>query len=292
MESPDDVRASLTVLAVAELVHHEDTSPAGEARVARLLAEAGAFSWPLVVDGASGLILDGSHRARVLRREHGARHVVVQRVALDHPGVTVRAWCRVLEGVEPTAFLAAAGRLGLEAGAPGSVACHFEGEVYGRPGLTPAAAYELARSLLAALGGNGHGPPLRFADEDEVGADLHAPGTVVLRLPALDKATIRAHAGSGRLPPKSTRFILPYRVFGLGLPLRALAGSRAALEERLAAERALPLVCLGDGLAVDRRYPERLWQLAGYRIPPTLFVAERDRLAYETARARAASTIA
>jgi len=41
--------------------------------VAELLRAARVLSWPLVVDGESGLILDGSHRAVVLARELGAR---------------------------------------------------------------------------------------------------------------------------------------------------------------------------------------------------------------------------
>ena len=62
---------------LADLDRHEVTSPAGESRVAALLRAARALSWPLIVDGDSGLILDGSHRAVVLSREFGARFVVV-----------------------------------------------------------------------------------------------------------------------------------------------------------------------------------------------------------------------
>ena len=53
-----------------------------------LLGAAGVLSWPLVVDAASGLILDGSHRAVVLARDFGARLAVVQQIA---PG-TLAAW--------------------------------------------------------------------------------------------------------------------------------------------------------------------------------------------------------
>ena len=46
--------------------------------------------------------------------------------------------------------------------------------------------------------------------------------------------------------------------------------------------------CLGAGLAVDRRYPERLWQFVDHRIPDGLFADEAGRDAYADALARAA----
>jgi hypothetical protein len=292
MESPDEVRASLAVAALADLTDHEDTSPDGEARVAGLLAEAGSLSWPLLVDGDSGLILDGSHRARVLRRDLGARFVVIQRVTLEHPAVRVAAWYRVVEGVEPQAFHSARARLGLERGAADGLACHYGGEVYGRPGVDAPAAYELARALETALGANGDAGRLRFADDDEVLMHLGAERTMVVRPPVLEKAVLRARAGSGRFPPKSTRFLVPYRVFGIDLPLPLLGGPRPAIEERLEGERHAPLVCLGDGLSVDRRYPERLWQFAGYHVPAGLFAGRAAQAAYKAARARAVAHIA
>jgi hypothetical protein len=105
MESPNDVRASLAVAALGDLRRHEATSPDGESGVAGLLGTARVLSWPLVVEAASGLILDGSHRAVVLARDFGARFAVVQRVAFDSPEVRVGTWCRVLGLSIPLATL-------------------------------------------------------------------------------------------------------------------------------------------------------------------------------------------
>lgn len=291
MESPQEIRASLGVAALADLVDHEDTFPEGEAWVARLLSEAGVLSWPLVVDAESGLILDGSHRAHVLEREYGARFVPVQQVRLEHPSVRIASWCRILEGIAPDVFGAARARLGLRPGAAGGLACHYGNEVYGMPGVTRSAAYEVACRLEAELATNGHAPRRRFVEDDEAERYLGQARTVVLRLPALDKETVRARAGNGRFPAKSTRFLLPYRVVGLALPLAMLASPRDALEARLDAARSTPLLCLGEGLCVDRRYPERLWQFADYRIPSTLFTDAKARAAYEAAIARATPAI-
>ena len=59
-------------------------------------------------------------------------------------------------------------------------------------------------------------------------------------------------------------------------------------EAELERERARPLACLGAGLAVDRRYPERLWQFVDHRIPDGLFADEAGRDAYADALTRAA----
>lgn len=294
MESADEVRARLGIAALDELRDHEATSPDGEARVARLMREAGAMSWPLVVDEASGLILDGSHRARVLRRELGARFAPVQWASLAAPDVRVTAWCRVVEGVTAGVFDAARRSLGLEVDAgevdaAGALACHYGGRRYGRPGLTAVEAYELARALERALASNGRGGRVRHVEDEAAARWLRAPDTLVVRLPALDKETLRDH--DALFPAKSTRFVLPYRVVGLGLPLASLGSPRPALEAALERERRAPLVCLGTGLVVDRRYPERLWQFADYRMPPALFADEAGRRAYEAALARVSAAV-
>jgi hypothetical protein len=287
MESADDVRASLAVVPLADLRRHEETSAAGAVRVRDLLVTAGALSWPLVVDARSGLILDGSHRAVVLARDLGARHALVQRVSLDAPDVHVGTWCRVLEGVPKTVFDHARRTLGLEAGADAGLRCHYGGQVYSRLGAAWSEAYGLAEALERLLASNGHPRPAHLVEEDAVAAWLDAPDALVLRPPAVDKTAVRQTADGALLPPKSTRFVLPYRVFGLGMPLAALGGTRDALLAQLEEERARPLVCLGTGLTVDRRYPERLWQLAAYRVPDRLFADDAGRLAYTEALARA-----
>jgi hypothetical protein len=291
MESADEVRARLGIAALADLRDHEATSTDGEARVRRLLREAGVLSWPLVVDAGSGLILDGSHRAQVLRRDLGARFAPVQWAALEDAAVRVAAWCRVLEGVTAGSFDRVRRALGLEAGASDGLACHYGGLCYGRPGLAPVEAHDLAGEIERQLASNGHGPRPRYVEEEETAGWLRARDTVVVRLPALDKATIRRVAASGIFPAKSTRFLPPYRVVGLAMPLATLGGSRPALEAALERQRREPLWCLGAGLVVDRRYPERLWQFAGYRIPVTLFADEAGRRAYRAALARVAAAV-
>lgn len=286
MESAGDVRASLAVAPLGDLRQHEATSPDGESRVADLLAAARVLSWPLVVDAASGLILDGSHRAVVLARDFGARFAVIQRVVLDAPDVRVETWCRVLEGVPARAFDETRRVLGLEVGAREGLRCHYGGRVYTRPGSGTLEAHCLAGELERLLSSNGRRPPARLVEDEAAAEWLGAADVVVLRPPAPDKATVRATAHGALLPPKSTRFLLPYRVLGLGVPLAALGGPREALLTELERERAQPLVCLGAGLAVDRRYPERLWQFADHRIPDRLFANEGGRRAYADALAR------
>jgi hypothetical protein len=285
MESADDVRASLGLARLCDLRDHEATLPEGEVRVRWLMREAGVVSWPLVVDQASGLILDGSHRARVLRRELGAEFAPVQWVSLGAAEVRVTAWCRVLEGVAPDAFDGVRRTFGLEAEADGALRCHYAGRCYGRPGVTAVEALELAHAIEGALAPNGHGARVRYLDEEAAAAWVPAADAVVVRPAALDKETLRRHGAL--LPAKSTRFVLPYRVVGLGLALASLGGARPALEAALDRERRAALLCLGAGLVVDRRYPERLWQLAGYRVPPALFADEAARRTYEAALARA-----
>jgi hypothetical protein len=288
IESADDVRASLAVARLADLDRHEATSPEGESRVADLLRAARVLSWPLVVDGESGIILDGSHRAVVLAREFGARFAVVQRVALDAPDIRLASWCRVLEGVSPAAFDAARRTLGLEADCREGLRCHYGDRVYGRSGSSVSGSHELAGEIERRLAPNGSSGEARLVEDEAVAEWIGAAGVVVLRPPPLDKTTVRRRPGGALLPLKSTRFLFPYRVLGLAVPLAALGGSREALEAEVERERARPLACLGAGLAVDRRYPERLWQFVDHRIPDRLFADEAGRHAYADALARAA----
>ncbi len=290
MESADDVRASLDVVSLADLHRHEATSPDGESRVAELLGAARVLSWPLVVDAASGLILDGSHREVVLARDFGARFALVQRVALDAPDVRIGTWCQVLEGVPAAAFDQARRMLGLELelGAADGRRCPSRGRVYARPGSGAGEASGATETLQRLLSSNGHRPRARLVEDDAATSWLAAPDVVVLRPPALDKAAVRRRAGGALLPPKSTRFLPPYRVFGLRVPLGVLGGPRPALSDLLERERERPLACLGPGLVIDRRYPERLWQFADHRIPDRLFADEAGRRAYTDALARVA----
>jgi hypothetical protein len=292
MESADVVRASLAIASLGDLRPHEATSPDGESTVAGLLERARVLSWPLVVDPASGLILDGSHRAVVLARDFGARYVVVQKVSLDAPEVRVGTWSRVLEGVSAPAFEAARRALGLEEGVPEGLRCHYGGRVYGRPALFGADASDPVSEVLRALPPSDYRPPVRLVEDDAAGEWLAVPGVVVVRPPPLDKGAVRRRMQGPLLPAKSTRFLLPYRVLGLGIPLATLGGPLDALLTELERERARPLVCLGDGLAVDRRYPERLWQFTDHRIPQRIFADEAGRRAYTDALARATVEVA
>jgi hypothetical protein len=291
MESADDVRASLAVAALADLRPHEETSPEGEAQVRALLAGARVLSWPLVVDAESGLILDGSHRAAVLALDLGARYALVQRVQLDAPDVRVEAWCRVLEGVPAAAFDRARRAVGLVAGAAVGLRCHYGGQVYSQSGTDASEPHRLADVLEQLLTSNGHRPRSRLVElveeETAIAGWMAAGDVVVLRPPAVDKITVRQRAAGPLLPPKTTRFLLPYRVLGLDVPLAALSGAREDLVALLERERSGPLLCLGSGLAIDRRYPERLWQFAKHRIPDGLFADEAGRRAYTDALARA-----
>jgi hypothetical protein len=146
----------------------------------------------------------------------------------------------------------------------------------------------MASEIERRVAPNGHGREARLVEDEAATEWIAAPGALVLRPPPFDKATVRRRPGGALLPLKSTRFLFPYRVLGLGVPLGALAGPRDALEGELDRERARPLACLGAGLAVDRRYPERLWQFVDHRIPDGLFADAAGRHAYADALARAA----
>ena len=285
MEPEHEVRGSVAVLPLKGVVLHEETFPEGEARVSRLLRAAGVFSWPIIVDRASGLVLDGNHRVRVLLKTWGARWVLAQTVVLESPGVRVRTWCRVLEGVSGARFAALSRALGLAEGPGAGFACHYEGRVYGRQGLDPLGAYDLAREVERDLTGNG-AVGRSYVDDEEAPRYLEQPETLLVRLQPLPKEAIVARSRRAPFPPKSTRFLLPFRVIGVPLPVEALAGPREAVERIVETTRGGPLRLLGEGVRVDRRYPERLYQFDGYRIPPGLFADPAARADYEAALVR------
>jgi hypothetical protein len=58
----------IRLLDLSRLKGHEKTSPARNKHVRRLLLKSGSFTKPIIVDKASGVILDGHHRVFVLRK--------------------------------------------------------------------------------------------------------------------------------------------------------------------------------------------------------------------------------
>lgn len=280
---------SLTFVSVEALSPHEEIRPAIEARVAQLLRSSGQFTWPIIADGESGLILDGNHRVAVLRRL-GARHVLAQPVAVRSAQVRVDRWCRVFGGVSRQVVADLARRYGLAEVSPHASVTRSASQAfyrYGRrlfataPADDPYHACVGSRRIETELGAiPGLAPPV-FEDEERAGRVAGQAETLVVYPPLLDKEVLLRETGRRLFPPKSTRFLLPYRLIGVPVPLEGLLGERGHLQAILDRAREEGVMFLASGLRVDRVYPEPLYQIPSYRIPADCFADARARREYE-----------
>ncbi|MFQ5827886.1 MAG: hypothetical protein ACE5JD_01840 [Candidatus Methylomirabilia bacterium] len=285
---------SLSVMPLDAFSPHEAVRPATEAQVATLLRTSGEFTWPIIVGRETGLILDGNHRYAVLRRL-GARHVLVQCVAVQSSEVVVGRWCRVFRGVSRAAFRQLSERQGLvEVAREGPVprvgsSCHYARRLFAGAPAHDAyqaclAAQRLELELVAVPGVDAPA----FEDEERAALLGEEVETLVLYPPLLDKEVLLRQTGHRLFPPKSTRFSLPYRVIGVPLPLDGLSGEREPLQGILDRTREDGVTFLARGLRVDRVYPEPLYQFRSYRIPPECFA---DAEAWQEYEARLAERL-
>jgi hypothetical protein len=246
----------------------------------------GILAWPVVADSDSGLILDGSHRfAAVCNRLKGKR-ILVQAVSFADRRIRLGNWWRIYRKVSLSQFQKLKEKQGwLCAPSPTGrrrARFIFRGSVYGwkeKAGLlTEVFRFrDLEQHMAASFGLE---PVL--VTEAEAREHLDRSQTLFLVPPTLTKAELIKLAGEITVPPKSTRFIFPFRVIGPRVSLDWLVdkGKDEVFNEELNQLKSQSIRYLGRGLTIDRFYPEEIYSYQEYTIERELFLKEKDYQAY------------
>ena len=265
----------LALVDVDDVKHHEETVPELLLSLMREIERDGVLKHPIIVDEASLVVLDGTHRVEALRALN-CRWAAACLVDYKDPSIRLGCWYRTLRGL--SSLRALVDRLSHEFGFVLKERQSLRPDEVGVPPIALALtdgrefisliaefddkreAWELVELLETAL--RKIGIEVEFEDEEDAMRKLSA-GEVdaVLMTPKVLKQDVLSIALSGQVfPHKTTRHIIPNRPLFLNVPLGLLraGGPRQALEEAfrelVASKRAR---CLPPGSVVDgRRYEE------------------------------------
>ena len=286
MRAREELDSSLSLVDIDRLMVHERIIEDLQETIFRRMKAEGILAWPVVADSCSSLILDGSHRYAAVRNRLKGRRILVQAVDFLDRGIKLRNWWRIYRRIRPAQFQRLKEKhdwLSARTGASrGGSRFIFQGLLHRwkkKAGLI--GEIFRFRDLEQDLADNFGLEPL-FVTEDEAKQYLTRSQTLTLVPPTLTKAELIKMAGGITIPPKSTRFIFPFRVIGPKVPLDWLIGkgNNQALNERLDQLKAQPIRYLGRGLTIDRFYPEEIYSYQDYTIQRESFLKEKDYRAY------------
>ncbi len=249
----------LRVVALADVVPHEQADPRRVERLRRRITTDGRLKNPVVVtpipDSGQVMVMDGANRTAALG-EAGARDLLVQIVRYDQPGVALTTWNHLITGIEPNALLAAIAALpGLEvqpsspAEARRALAArqaaaylvhppHGEpaGEVYllTAPVMDPEVETRLLLAIVGLYRGRAETAIHRVSgDTIEQYLDDYDDVSALVVFPPYRPEEILALARAGlRVPTGITRHIIPARALRVNVPLDLLQDNAMSLDEK------------------------------------------------------------
>jgi len=271
------IRLRVILIDIERLRHHEEVVPGLLRELTEQIRRDGFLKHPIIIDEASLVVLDGTHRVEALKAL-GCKRVPACLVNYHEPKIRLMCWYRTVKRAPPLPELAdmLSRRLGLSV----ELSDELEPEEVGVPpialGLTDGSSYakvlgdfedkqgawELVKRVEKALSSSGlH---IGFEVEEDAMEKLSSgDADVVLMTPRVTKRDVVETALSGRVfPHKTTRHIIPARPLFLNVPLRLLRDERPihALEAEL--RRALAprkLRRLPPGHVIEgRRYEEEV----------------------------------
>jgi len=237
-------RIKLELRPISRLRPHEETVGRLSEGLLRRLLRDGVQRDPVVVDGASDTILDGTHRVDALGKA-GAELALTHVVDYRGPQVVLYRWYRVISDPGEKRAKEILSELRLEKRGPldeadfqprprSGLLVAYHGEVFviekeDREGQT-----STMRSFDRAAAGKGlH---LGFIDEATATPSLVQGEDLTLIPPGFCKEDVLRAAADGRLlPPKSTLHVFPVRPMGVDYPIEALRTGRNILDEVLRA---------------------------------------------------------
>ncbi|NPA04955.1 MAG: ParB N-terminal domain-containing protein [Crenarchaeota archaeon] len=197
---------------IEELIPHEQVDPHHVKELAEDIASRGLVLRPIIVDGESGLVIDGHHRLEALRLLGARRAPIVAAARHDIHGVTT--WAYLLS--PRLSFLAQRIARILESSAGrGSARLTIEHRgVLASVKGDPVCLHEAVSSLVTLLGWRARRVPLHEADDKR---------WLVIKPPIIPHDMVVKLASTGyRLPPKTTCYLTWLKEVEAPTPLRLL----------------------------------------------------------------------
>jgi len=233
---------NLRLRPLSQLRQHEETVQRLSEALLRKLVRDGVQRDPVVVDEATGTILDGAHRVEALGKA-GANYALTYLVDYADPRVRLYRWYRVVtrpgtaeaREIIDELNLKRLGHIGTRDLSPrprSSLVVAYLGEAYGRKTTDIEVDVRTMREFDRAAGER----RLRvgFIDEASGTPRLLRGDDLVLIPPGLGKEDVlRAGAEGKLLPPKSTLHVFPLRPLGVDYPLEDLRAGRDILDRLL-----------------------------------------------------------
>ncbi len=239
LEGP--VRHVIALLDLWSVHHHEEVVPELLRALTAEIERDGRLKHPIIVDAASRVVLDGTHRVEALKAL-GCRWVAACLVDYRDPRITLGCWYRTFRGASGLEHLVE--HLRREAGLEVVFCREVRPEEVGKPptalALTDGRQYarvladfkdkweawalvKVVERALASLG-----LEIGFQVEEDAFEELsRGRASVVLMTPRLAKDDVVEVALSGRVfPYKATRHVVPARPLFLNVPLRILRADR------------------------------------------------------------------
>ena len=262
------IESSLEVRATSSLHPHEETIPSRVDRMVGRLLKDGVQKDPLIVDGETGVVLDGMHRLAAIARL-GLRNAICGSVKYNSRAVAVKRWARVYSASNRSDLLETLELVGLtrvetvsralrelESRRSGVVAMSSGSALAPRVHVGLVGAFSIVRKLDSIA--DDRRWRRRFVPEDEGGAEAAKAGRFVVMVRRLAKADVlRAALGGALFPCKISMHTVDPRPVSVNFPTSLLKGAtRESLGVHMAKARGrlLPANSVYGG----RRYKERL----------------------------------
>lgn len=249
----------LRIVALAEIVPHEQADPRRVERLSRRIAADALLKNPVIITPIPGtaryMVMDGANRTAALG-QIGVRDVLAQVVHYEQPGVELTTWHHLITGIEPNTLLdAIAQQPGLavehatlpaarQALAARRAVAYLVHPPHGRHAVQ---VYVLTRlpseprpetALLLEIVDLYKGKPetaIHRVGSDQIGAylDDYDDVSALIVFPPYRPADILDLARAGlRVPTGITRHIIPARALRVNVPLALLRDPDRSLAEK------------------------------------------------------------
>jgi hypothetical protein len=268
----DGGRVRLELRSVSALLPHEETIDSLTREMVARLRKDGIQKDPIIVDGATGVVLDGMHRLSAFL-ELGISQVACSPVEYASPDISVGRWLRIyrpLTDNKPEEIMEEVGLTGR--------CTKWEALAHLERREAPVAAFCSGDGFLPPTRGNAeegfavmrradrfaqaHSWERSFVEEGELEGHLEEGREIVILAGRFDKGDV-LKAGLARhpFPCKTSMHVIDPRPVAVNVPLTELeSGSRDTLDKRLSKSHfeMLPSNSVYEG----RRYKERLLVLS------------------------------
>ena len=222
----DDMLNQLEIREVKTLFGHEQTISRNLKRLKEAMLNIGQLVDPIVVDGKSGVVLDGNHRLKVLDIIE-CPYTACQIVDYQHPKVEVGTWYPTikknidelikLDSIKHEKVDHDAGKEAIQKLQAPFMAMTSDKQHY----LLNPGSYKLREMIeeqnyiINLLENN----ELDYIPDEEVQENLGAGQSVLIRRAYTKDEIVKAAQDHSPFPPKSTRHIIPGRIIRLNMRL-------------------------------------------------------------------------